>query len=249
MDRHVEGIGMINNSLQNMGVRLHVLENRVPVEQQLEYLFFSHKLKRSARKKVQKMNEEELEKFFEQLSSAELPMVEKKKILSLTASSSEIRAFRLLENYMKQPDEELANWASMALMECQMALESDLSGERQIYISTGLGGKGEKLRFYVLLFSSEGAPFESYQREVIEKEFGYYLSKNDCEIERLSIFDNYVEFVFLMPFLSDMYKILEQALAECNVYGSFLSERISVTNVRELNKEEINEILTHRLGN
>ena len=84
-------------------------------------------------------------------------------------------------------------------MESRISLESDFSDEKQIYISTGLGGKGEKLRFYVLMTSKGKKPFQEYQRQTIEREFAYYLPKTDCEIERLTIGEQYVELVFLIP--------------------------------------------------
>ena len=61
----------------------------------------------------------------------------------------------------------LTDWAYMALMESRIMLESELSEEKQIYISTGLGGKGRKLRFYLLLQTNENKPFLDYQRNVI----------------------------------------------------------------------------------
>ena len=110
----------------------------------------------------------------------------------------------MLEDYVQHPDEDVSNWAYMALMESRISLESELSDEKQIYISTGLGGKGEKLRFYVLMLSRDRKPFREYQRKVIEREFAYFLPKADCEIERLTIGEQYVELVFLIPVRADI---------------------------------------------
>ena len=228
-----------HDSFQDMGGRFHILELRVPVEQQLEYFSYSYRLRR----KSSKMNEVEYSSCQEKLENVEYPMEEKKKILSKLASSSEIRAYRLLEHYVQHTDKELLNWASMALMESRLAIESELTGEKQIFISTGLGGKGEKLRFYVLAPSIQKAPFEDYQRKVIEKEFGFVLSKSDCEIERLTISDRYVEIVFLIPVSADIKTILEKVISECNVYGNFLSSVLTVTNMKELTQDEVNQVL------
>jgi len=222
-----------------MGGRFHILENRVPVAQQMEYFDYSRKL----RKRKIKIKESDYNQYRERLEDVGVPKEEKKKILTILALSAEVHAYRLLEQYMQQPDEELLNWASMALMESRIAIESDLSGERQIYISSGLGGKMGKMRFYVLISSSHGAPFEDYQRKVIEKEFGYLLPKNDCEIERLTIKDAYLELVFLMPITTDLRKILEIVVLECNIYGNFLSQTFTVTNVKEFSQDEVNQIL------
>ena len=232
------------DSFQNMKGRFHILEHRVPVDQQLEYFKYSYNVKA----KLKSISDDDYERYIADLDNTELSKEEKKKTLAVLASSRQVRAYRLLERYVQSPDEHLANWAYMAFMESRITLESELSGEKQIYISTGLGGKGEKIRFYVLIISADVEPFVEYQIKVIEKEFDYYLSKNDCEIERLTIGDKYIELVFLIPILSDIKKILEGMIGECNYYGNFLSEIFTVTNVKELCKEEIDEIV-EKYGN
>ncbi|MDR2915808.1 MAG: hypothetical protein LBV74_13390 [Tannerella sp.] len=227
------------DSFQNMDGHFHILEHRVPIEQQMEYFKYSNRV----RKEFHEMDDADYDRYILNLENIELSKEEKKKILAILASSKQVRAYRLLERYVQHPDEELVNWAYMALMESRITLESELSGEKQIYISTGLGGKGKKLRFYVLIISSHGVSFVDYQREVIEKEFRYALSKDDCEIERLTIGPRYVELVFLIPVKLDIKKMLEGVIQECNLYGNFLSEIFTVTNVKELSKEEVDQIL------
>ena len=229
----------LNASFLDRGGRLHVLDHRVPIEQQLEYFKYAQKV----RKAMKNRKEIDYNQCQINLESIDLPNKVKKMALSVLASSSEIRAYRLIEQYMQHPDEELINWASMALIECRMALESELTGEKQIFISTGLGGKGEKFRFYVLIPSSQGVSFALYQREVIEKEVGYLMPQYECEVERLTIQDNYVELVFLLPVSVDIRKIVEKLIVECNLYGNFLSEMHVVTNVKELSQNEINQVI------
>ena len=231
-------------SFQNMNGRFHILEHRVPVEQQMEYFKYS--------KKVRKMNKVldsvDYEQCMADLDSTEISNEGKKKALSILASSKQVSAYRLLERYVRNPDEGLVNWAYMAFMESRITIESELSGEKQVYISTGLGGKGESIRFYVLIMSSGGISFADYQCKVIEKEFGYAMLKNNCEIERLTIGDKYVELLFLVPIRSDIKIILENVIRECNLYGSFLSEIFTLTNVRELTRDEVDHIV-EKYGN
>ncbi|MDR1222053.1 MAG: hypothetical protein LBL07_04120 [Tannerella sp.] len=226
-------------SFRNMEGHFHILEHRIPVEQQMKYFKYSDRI----RKKTGEMTDVDYERYMADLKDNERSEDEKKTILSKLALSKQVRAYRLLEQYVQHPDPELVNWACMALMESRITLESELSGEKQIYISTGLGGKGQKLRFYVLILSSEGKPFLDYQRKVIEKEFGYTLPKADYEIEQLVIGDQYVELVFLVPVRADIKKILEDVIRECNLYGNFLSEIFTVTNVKELSPEEVSQIV------
>ena len=239
MKRQEDVFKKFYDSFQNMDGRFHILEHRIPVDQQLDYFKYSDKV----RKVFVEIDDAEYERYSTDIEDLERSMEEKKMILSVLALSKQVRAYRLLERYVQSPDEGLVNWAYMALMESRITLESELSGEKQIYISTGLGGKGECIRFYTLILSSEGRYFEEYQREVIEKEFGYFLPKNNCEIERLTIGDKYVELVFLIPIKADIKAVLDDVIQECNIYGNFLSGLFTITNVKELTKEEVEEII------
>lgn len=232
------------NSFSNMQGHFHILEQRVPVELQMEYFKYSEQL----RKEKSDLTDEAYQMYINNLSDRETTTERKKYVLSALATSSEVKAYRLLEKYVEHPDPDVSDWAYMALMESRISLESELSEEKQIYISTGLGGKGEKLRFYVLLLAAENKPFKEYQRQTIEREFEYYLSKEECEIEELKIEDLYVELVFLIPVRSNLKAILDNVICECNQYGNFLSKSFTVTNVKELDQTEITEILEKKYG-
>lgn len=230
-------------SFSRMEGHFHILEQKVPVELQMEYFKYSEKVRKN-NKHAYPFSDTDCEGAFTVLETdEELGKNEKRHYLTFLAISRNIRAYRMLEQYVRHADPEVTDWAYMALMECRISLESELSDEKQIYISTGLGGKGEKLRFYVLMLSHGRKPFQEYQRQVIEREFAYYLPKADCEIERLTIGGQYVELVFLIPVRADIKETLDRVINECNQYGNFLSDIFTITNVKELSHEEIAEII------
>ncbi|WP_455639582.1 hypothetical protein [Parabacteroides sp.] len=229
------------DSFNKMDGHLHILEQRVPVELQMEYFKYSEQVRKGKAKPD--LTDTDYTAFRESLSDPEATTDHKKYILSMLATSHQVKAYRMLEDYVQHPDDDVSNWAYMALMESRISLESELSDEKQIYISTGLGGKGEKLRFYVLMLSKERKPFLEYQRKVIEREFAYYLPKADCEIERLTIAEQYVELVFLIPVRADIKMTLDQVINECNQYGDFLSDIFTITNVKELTPQEVADII------
>lgn len=207
----------------------------------MEYFKYSEQVRKERAKPD--LNDMDYTAFRESLSNPESTTDYKKYILSMLATSREVKAYRMLEDYVQHPDEDVSNWAYMALMESRISLESELSDEKQIYISTGLGGKGEKLRFYVLMLSRDRKPFLEYQRKVIEREFAYFLPKADCEIERLTIGEQYVELVFLIPVRADIKLTLDKVINECNQYGDFLSDIFTITNVKELTQQEVTDII------
>ena len=229
------------DSFSKMDGHFHILEQRVPVELQMEYFKYSEQVRKERAKPD--LNDMDYTAFRESLSNPESTTDYKKYILSMLATSREVKAYRMLEDYVQYPDEDVSNWAYMALMESRISLESELSDEKQIYISTGLGGKGEKLRFYVLMLSRDRKPFLEYQRKVIEREFAYFLPKADCEIERLTIGEQYVELVFLIPVRADIKLTLDKVINECNQYGDFLSDIFTITNVKELTQQEVTDII------
>lgn len=229
------------DSFNKMDGHLHILEQRVPVELQMEYFKYSEQVRKGKAKPD--LTDTDYMAFRESLSDPESTTDHKKYILSMLATSHQVKAYRMLEDYVQHPDDDVSNWAYMALMESRISLESELSDEKQIYISTGLGGKGEKLRFYVLMLSKDRKPFLEYQRKVIEREFAYYLPKADCEIERLTIAEQYVELVFLIPVRVDIKMTLDQVINECNQYGDFLSDIFTITNVKELTPQEVADII------
>lgn len=217
----------------------HVLEQRVPVEKQLQYFKFSDQL----RKEAVPWTENDFEQFESDLYNPESTGEYKRRILSIFAVSKDVKSYRRLERYVQSPDPELTDWAYMALMESRIMLESELSEEKQIYISTGLGGKGRKLRFYLLLQTNGNKPFLDYQRNVIEREFAFAMRNADCDIERLTVHETYADLLALMPIRTDIKQLIEHIIEECNQYGDFLSKSFTVTNVKELNDEEIARII------
>ena len=86
-------------------------------------------------------------------------------------------------------------------------------------------------------------------RKVIEREFPYSLEKAGCEIERLTIGEKYMELVFLIPVRADIKQALDKVINECNQYGNFLSQVFTITNVKELSAEEVEEIIKKNGGN
>jgi len=232
-------INQIFSNLMNMGQNFHVLENQVPIEQQIEYFNYTF----NVRKRAGDLNDGDYEQLMIEMENPYCTNDEKKRILALLSTSKDVKIFRFIEQYSKEPDKGLENWANMCLMESRIMMESELSGTHQAYISTGLGGKGDKLRFYVLLLATDAIPFLDYQRDIIKSEFAYILEQYDCEAERIKIKENYVELIMLAPIFADFRHVLEKAVKECNVYGNFLSDYVTVTNAKILGKSTVNKIL------
>jgi hypothetical protein len=150
----------------------------------------------------------------------------------------------LLEEYAKTAPEALEYWSALALLEARVQIESDILGERPVIVATGLGGKANKLRFFVVMATANNADFTPYQETLIEKELSFYAPKNDCEIEEIRIHPNFITVLALLPV--DMEKpglLFDKVIAECNAYGDFLRKDYLLTNIRILSDSEIRRTL------
>jgi len=102
---------------------------------------YSHSFERGV------LTEEQTLQLGDFIFSGQAPLEMKKKALTLLAHLGTITAFRLIEMYHKKPDKELKQWSALALQECKMFLEDSLTNEMTGFISSGLGGLYNKMRF------------------------------------------------------------------------------------------------------
>jgi hypothetical protein len=67
-----------------------------------------------------------------------------------------------LKNSMKMRRISLKDWAALSLQESRMTLESSLLDENQVIISTGLGGKAKKLRYFAVIAAKRRENFSEF---------------------------------------------------------------------------------------
>jgi len=234
-------LAKLRETLEQQGIdSFHILEDLVPVEVQMEYFRYFERLRRE---NEPFMRDEEVSLLFSPDASVE----RKKRSLTLLASIPDVSAYRSIETYHSSPLEpELAHWSSMALVSSRIILSSYLSGQQQVYISSGLGGHGKKLRFFAVLTTTERQPFTDLQREIVNREFTFQLEQADVVIEKFETKENYFTIQMLFAFDKDAKSILDAAVNECNQYGNFLDTKYLFTNVKVLNDREIESLLAKR---
>jgi hypothetical protein len=213
-----------------------ILEEQIDIDLQMEYFEFSRNYKQNpvAGKILTRK---------EQLFHKEYPIPRKKKLLVQLASLEEVEAYRAIEKYLKDPDPEIKEWAILAFQESRMLIQSKLLDENQVFISTGLGGRGSKLRYFVVLINNYDKAFEDLQRKLIKTEFEFFLKKHDAELEKVNFMKNYCTLLTMVPIRASIREVFKTAIAECNQYGDFIKDNFIVTNVKALSYEEINEFV------
>lgn len=238
MSEHDDLLSRLRQTLREQGIdSFHILEDLVPIEEQMQYFRYFERLRKENAPFVR---DDEVGILF----SPEESIERKKRSLTLLASIPDVGAYRSIETYHSSPLEpELSNWSSMALVSSRIVLSSDLSGQQQIYISSGLGGYDKKLRFFALFATKDRKEFTGFQKEIIEREFAFQLKKTDVTIESFDIKENYFTILMLFPFDCDVKSNMVDAVTECNQYGDFLDARFLFTNVKVLSEKEIETLL------
>ncbi|MCP4309990.1 MAG: hypothetical protein GY790_01885 [Bacteroidetes bacterium] len=173
----------------------------------------------------------------------------KREILARLATIEKVVCYRYIEDFLGGAGEELRDWAVMALNESRMLLESRLLDESQVFISTGLGGKDEKLRYFVVLVSRNKMNLNEIQKKVIINEFDYILKKYDAEVEESDFSEFMATLLLLLPMNLSLKIVFQEAIKECNKYGDFLNDDFIVTNVKTLSFPEIIKFLERRKEN
>ena len=216
----------------------NVIEEQIDLKIQMDFFEHASKIKHNkASKDALIARREEL---FEDTISNE----EKKELLSTLAGVNDVSVFRALEKFSKNKESELYEWSLLALHENRMLLESSLLNQNQVFISTGLGGRGNKLRYFIVLTSRKRKELNDIQKKIIRSEFEFIFEKEKSILEDVSFGSFFACATSLIPINANIKDILKKVVGECNQLGNFLSTNFIVTNVKVLTIEEIEELLT-----
>ena len=220
---------------------LNIVEEQIDLELQMNYF------KRSAMLKKQVVTLDEVIEKVPLLYDPETRLEEKRDILVLLASFEEVEAFRVIEKFKEDATGEIKLWAAMAYRECKMLLESSLLNEDKILISTGLGGKGLKLRYFVCLLHKNKEDFNEVQERIVRGEFESSIEKFNSESESIVFYNNIMKAYILVPIDVPVKDIIDQIYNASIDFGDFLDEHTIVTNVRALTDDEIEKIVSGEL--
>ena len=181
----------------------------------------------------------ESDKLFDKHTPIEL----KKRILILLAHLGTAESCRIVEKYLMISEGNLRDWALLSLKECRAFLESVLLHEESGSISTGLGGKENKLRYYFIVSSKDGLPFSETHRDTLKRGFETISHKYKSEIEEINFEATYVMIGILIPMDVAVGEVIEEGISECNKMSEFLFPDYYVTNVKKPTPEEISKYL------
>ena len=173
------------------------------------------------------------------LFSEDIAIKAKKKLLILLAHSGTAESYQIIEKYLRHASGEWKQWALLSLKECRAFLESDLLEVEGGFISTGLGGKGDKFRYFFIVSSKGGLAFSETHRSTLKRAFEGIGQEYNAEIEKIHFEPDYAAIGMFIPADVAVGDIIEKGIRECNKKSDFLNFHYYVTNVKKPTNEEL----------
>lgn len=218
---------------------VNIMEDTIDVDLQVEYFEYSRRISTE-------FDDEWALGQIDFLQDSDYPKKGKKQILARLASMEDVSAYRAIEAYAGDPDSGLRDWSLLALQESRMHLESHLLEENLVFISTGLGGRKNKLRYFVVLIARGRHDLTEFQKRIIQEEFPYVLKKYEGEVEEFNFSGYLATMLLLIPIQHSIGDLFTEGILECNKYGDFLQENCITTNVKKLTFEEVESFIEKR---
>ena len=217
-----------------------ILEEKIDLEVQKEFF--------NALKDLVINSDDKIEDLIHCLNNTEIPVDDRKIALLKLSSIDSVEAYRAIEKLYQQPDPEFKDWTALALQQSKLIIQSSLLGEQIVFISTGLGGKNGKLRYYIIFpYSNSSTTLSDFQLKILKEELEFILSKYEGEIEEADFNSRFASFMIILPLKAPITDIVKTIVEECNQYGSFLSEDVLITNMKKFNKEDIIDLIEKRM--
>ncbi len=235
----IESFEEFRNYINELNDDFEIIDPSIPIKTQLEYFRVAKNLLDNFSANNEGDLKSSLKSLIEDLFSDNIPVDEKKRILVLLASIEEVEAYNAIKKYAETAPEELTSWVKLAQQQSKLTLENSFLDKKKVLIASGLGGKDDKLRFFVVFIKKEQTPFTDTEKLVVKNELSIALKENNGELEKLYFGDYFVSALILYDIRENVLDLLREVINNTNEYGDFIREEFLVTNVKILPEEEI----------
>lgn len=222
------------------GSNLNILEEEVDIQVQKEYFYLVSHLSRHP-ETYRQLQKEYLERIND-LFDPEIDSETKKKMLVVLATLDDVAVYRTIENFSRQ-ESPLQKWGIIALQQSRMLLQSNLSDNPGVFISTGLGGQDSLLRYFCVFFNQQNKDLPAFQQNTLKNELETAVHTAQGKVENIEFKPDYTTALVLLPLKTELQPLFTGLIDECNQYGNFLHENMIITNVKKLTEEEIHQML------
>lgn len=179
------------------------------------------------------------ELLFDQKTSDEV----KKKLLLLLGHYATKECFDILRKYLNNPNSNLKDWATLSIKEIQFKIDNEIYEDGRDIIMSPMGGKGEKLRYYVVIGSKHNKSLDKNVKKDLKKDLSIITSKVNSEIESVKFGRTYILIEILIPINISVGKMIEDFLDITSRKKGILKYHYFVVNTHKITKNEIDEYL------
>lgn len=228
---------LIRGVLDSIPEQLRVAEDRITPAVQEEYLSYTQSIA------FDQYSEQAILTKSENLFSSSTPIEVKKKTLGILAHRGGVQSYRIIEKYLEVAEPGLKDWAVLALQECRMFLESYLLDRDIGMVMTGLGGEGNKLRYFFVIRSKRDIPLTGGQQAMLERVFCDVCHTTGSVLEDIQVCPSYATMQVLVPMDVAVAQVIEGGIDSCNKVEDILDVRYFTTNVGIPSDAEVLDLL------
>lgn len=239
MEKFDNTLNQLRDSYGELKDNMHMLDEIVPVEEQMKYFQYSKYIETN-----KEQNSLDRNYLIARLFTPEVEIEDKRYYLSSLAKIADVASYRAIEAYHKIPLEpELKHWSALALAESKLLLNAELSGEKQFFVSTGLGGKDKKLRYFAVIASANREKLSDFQVQTLLRELQFCFDQDKIDLEKLELRENYLKLFLLCDLNHEPRISVEKAINESNLFGEYVDPSFLLTNVKQMEDKEIESFL------
>lgn len=227
--------------LESIPDKFRIVEKEIKFEIQQEYLELSKQ------KNIDNLQDINISDLKTELFDSKTELKKIKEIIVVLGNIGSIESLKILQEYYEKSIDDLKPLITLSIQENIMFLETEFDNEPIGMISSGLGGKNNKLRYYFVIISQTGDSFSDQQKRLIEIEYELICKQYNTEIEKVDFKCDYAEIIILMPLNIALETIVMEGMKKCNEYGNFIVEFYYATNVEIPEIEELQKIIKKEL--
>ncbi len=175
----------------------------------------------------------------EKIFKPDCPIEEKKKLIFILAHLGTLESVAVLEKYLKNPDQELRQWAETAFDECKAFLKSDVLQDDFASVTSGAGKLEGKLRFYFVLYSAQKKNFTDDEKKFIVSTVQQSADFLRFVIEKIEINQKYCLTTALHTLEQAPAELIEEIIDRCNLVNNLIADNFFVINTHKPTEKEI----------
>ena len=223
----------IENLLKSIPNDFRAMENKISTKAIDEYYEIANELKgKNKAEIIQNQNKWRELKFSKEV----------KELLVYLSEIGDVKSYRKIEKIMKSGKSEILDFSYVALKFARLNLENNLFNEPIGFISTELGGKGNKLRYYFVVKSKD--KIEKEKESKLINELKNICNQDYSEIEEIENHGRYILVKILVSIDIAIGNIIEKLTNKC----VFLDEEYICDNVEKPTTKFIEKWMSNKLG-